>query len=696
MHIEKGGNVIRKIRQVAFGRFMPLLVGAVIGNLVTNAQSVLADETNRTYTNPIGKSPIHMGDPFAFLHQGKYYLIGTTSSNEGFQCYESTNLRDWTHKGWAWRKTEDCWAEAAFWAPEVKYYQGKFYMTYSGRVRDSNPGKLLMGLAVSDTPEGPYRDLHAPWFDLGYSTIDGHIFVDDDGTPYVFFSRNGVQDGYSYGMNYAVQLERDLSKPVGEPVKVGEASQLWERVKWDENRCNEGAFVLKHEGRYYMTYSANHTGYSHYGVGYATADKPLGPWTKAEENPVLKTNLTVGVSAPGHNSIVTSPDGTELFIVYHTHANPEKPSGDRVVNIDRLEFTADGKLRVIGPTRTPQLLPSGVEPTNAATRFSWSNPLPFEYEALGMSRRELRDPCIVREGDTYYLTFTVWPFANREESRMQLPNQGGSPGIQLHSTKDFKNWKFENWLVKANELPEDCPYKNRFWAPEIHKIGGKFYLIFTADNWIRKEYNPAGTWGTAGYAFVGVADKITGPYEHITYIDGGACDTSLFEDADGKTYAIIPAYNVFVQSIDLTQLDRGEVRLIGERRLAVTAKNDDIAMRIEPDYEEGPWMIRKDDRYWLFYAGPYREAKNPLERCGYWMGVAYGDGPLGPWTKDPRGQVFLGGHVSVFVGPDGEHWFAYRGEGPGESRSLLCIDPFTTGSDGRIKCQAPSTAPPQY
>ena len=63
-----------------------------------------------------------------------------------------------------------------------------------------------MALAVSDTPAGPYTDLHAPWFDFGYSAIDGHIFVDDDGKPYLYFSRNGVQDGYSFGIIYGVAL----------------------------------------------------------------------------------------------------------------------------------------------------------------------------------------------------------------------------------------------------------------------------------------------------------------------------------------------------------------------------------------------------------------------------------------------------------------------------------------------------------
>jgi len=327
---------------------------------------------------------------------------------------------------------------------------------------------------------------------------------------------------------------------------------------------------------------------------------------------------------------------------------------------------------------------------STAQTFTYTNPLPFEYDALGRTHRELRDPCIIRQADTYYLVFTVWPFANREEKRLSLPNQGGSPGIKLYSSTDLREWKFESWLVKADELPEECPYKNRFWAPEIHSIGGRFYLIFTADNWIKKEYNPAGTWGTAGYAFVGVADRITGPYEHITYIEGGACDTSLFEDTDGKTYAVIPAYDVYVQQIDLSRIDRGQVELVGPRQLAVPCKNDDIGLAAEPDYLEGPWMFTRAGRYFLLYAGPYREVKNPPERRGYWAGIAYADHPMGPWKKDPRGQVFHGGHMAVFDGPDSRFWFSYRWEMNNRHRGLLCVDPITIDESGRVQTEGPS------
>jgi GH43 family beta-xylosidase len=117
--------------------------------------------------------------------------------------------------------------------------------------------------------------------------------------------------------------------------------------------------VLKRAGKYYMTYSANNTGAPGYGAGYAVAARPLGPWVKNPDNPVLAGRLEIGVSSPGHNSFAASPDGKEMFIVYHSHADPNNPRGARVVNIDRVVFDRSGALRVLGPTRSPQPLPSG-------------------------------------------------------------------------------------------------------------------------------------------------------------------------------------------------------------------------------------------------------------------------------------------------------------------------------------------------
>lgn len=325
-----------------------------------------------------------------------------------------------------------------------------------------------------------------------------------------------------------------------------------------------------------------------------------------------------------------------------------------------------------------------------AKAFTYTNPLPFTYESMGEMRKELRDPAILREGDTYYLTFTMWPFAGWDETRMTLPNNGSSPGIALYSSKDLKAWKFENWLVKASDLPENSPYRHRFWAPELHKLNGKFYLIFTADNWLKPEYNPAGNRGNAGYAFVGVADRVTGPYRHITYIPGGACDTTLFGDDDGKTYAIMPHNDIGVRPIDLTRLDKGEIRWLGEERRVLDAKNSDIGLDAHPDYLEGPWMEKINGRYTLFYAEIYRDPAHP-DFLGYRTGAAIADSIMGPYRKDPRGQVFYGGHLAVFKGPDEGRWFVYRVEDRDAQRGLLAVDPFTVDDQGAVQADPPST-----
>ena len=333
-------------------------------------------------------------------------------------------------------------------------------------------------------------------------------------------------------------------------------------------------------------------------------------------------------------------------------------------------------------------------PLNAADTFTYQNPLPFSYtDGQPRAEKEVRDPCIIREGDTYYLIFTMAPFANREDRRMTLPDNGSSPGIALYSSPDLKTWKFENWLVKSSDLPVDSPYKNRFWAPEIHKFNGKFYIIFTADNWIKPEYNPAGRWGTAGWAFVGVADRITGPYQHISYIKGAGCDTTLFQDTDGKTYAIIPRYDIYMQEIDLTGLEQDKVELLGEPKKIVSAKNDDIGAPVSPRYMEGPWLQKIGDVYTLIYAEPYSNDA-PADWKGYWVGAAYARSVMGPYQKDPRGKIFLGGHAAIFTGPDGGKWISYRCEVPGSpAAGRVSIEPFRLNASGKVEPITPSTEP---
>lgn len=327
--------------------------------------------------------------------------------------------------------------------------------------------------------------------------------------------------------------------------------------------------------------------------------------------------------------------------------------------------------------------------TSSAADFEYSNPLPFQYtEGQSEPRTELRDPAIIREGNLYYLTFTAYPFTHSTSRDPGKPDYNSSPGITLYSSSDLKNWKFEKWLVKSSELPDDCPYKHRFWAPEIHKINGRFYLVFTADNWIKDEYNKGGKIG-AYVAFVGVSERVDGPYEHITWLKGAGCDTTLFGDDDGKTYAIMPFGNEYIQEVDLNGIEKGDIKLTGERKMIVARDNRDVGKQTSPDYMEGPWMIKHGGKYILFTASPYREPKDgkqastpPDLKYGYWVGTAVADNIRGPYRKQP--QVFPGGHIAVFHGPDGKEWFSYRGESGGKGHGKLCIIPIDIDVKGEV------------
>lgn len=137
-----------------------------------------AAEKRTWYVNPVGGS-MRMGDPFVLRHGGQYYLYGT-NARDGFKYWMSSNLRDWKPCGYAYRRKHNSWGAKTFWAPEVVPYHGTFYMVYSAQPRDAKTFAARICLAAANNPVGPFTDLHTPLFDIGWSCIDGNIFLDDD------------------------------------------------------------------------------------------------------------------------------------------------------------------------------------------------------------------------------------------------------------------------------------------------------------------------------------------------------------------------------------------------------------------------------------------------------------------------------------------------------------------------------------
>lgn len=342
---------------------------------------------NATYVNPL---PVRLGDPYV-LHTGDiYYLYGTSRPN-GFEAYRSADLVHWQPVGQVYTcDKERSWGTGAFWAPEVYKVKDKYYMFYSAQWRHNPTNELenfRIGVAVADSPEGPFADLSdKPVFDPGYPIIDADVFFDSDGQAYLYYSRccykhavesdvaamarqkgwfNEVEESWVYG----VKLNADFKGVSGEPVLLlrPPVSMADKQAEWESRsvtsrevnrRWTEGSVTFRKGDTYYIMYSANNFAGANYAVGYATSTSPLGPFQKASNNPVLQKNTATGgsVTGTGHNSITWSPDGKEMFCVYHARTTA---TGDkRVVFIDRMTVK-DGKITVKGPTTTPQLVPSG-------------------------------------------------------------------------------------------------------------------------------------------------------------------------------------------------------------------------------------------------------------------------------------------------------------------------------------------------
>ncbi len=187
-------------------------------------------------------------DPFILLHDGKYYCYPTSDSHNGYIVYESDDMINWTNKGHCLVK-EDVMGDDGFWAPEVTYYKGRFYMVYTA--------DFHLGIAVSDSPLGPFRQ-EEKRFLSEHRAIDGSFFIDDDNRAYLYYV------GYNNpgGPICAQELTEDLLSFKGEQKVIIRPECDWElETAYEYNGMTlcvtEGPFMLKHEGKYFLSYSAN-------------------------------------------------------------------------------------------------------------------------------------------------------------------------------------------------------------------------------------------------------------------------------------------------------------------------------------------------------------------------------------------------------------------------------------------------------
>lgn len=286
-----------------------------------------------------------IADPYCFYHDGKYYAYGTQYAT-GFPVYTSTDLVHWAESR-AMQNTDSWGSEGnTWWAAEVYPYNNRFYMFY---VINEH-----VCIATADSPKGPFKQSIKSPLTSNEKNIDPHLFVDDDGTPYLYYVR------FTGGnVIWVAEMEKNLSSiKTSTLTECVKATDEWEKK---QGSIVEGPSIIKHNGLYYLIYSANHYQCKDYAVGYATSESPLGPWKKFEGNPILRRDMPAagGLAGVGHGAPFQCADGSWKYIFHaHEFAGDGEGVGKRSSYIQDLYFTEDGEIRIDGTLIRPV---SGIE-----------------------------------------------------------------------------------------------------------------------------------------------------------------------------------------------------------------------------------------------------------------------------------------------------------------------------------------------
>ena len=285
-----------------------------------------------------GKGQVPLADPYILLDGGTYYAYGTYDAN-GIRCYTSDDLRTWKYEGLALHK-DNTTETKNFWAPEVYRIKGKYIMYYSANEH--------LYAATSNSPKGPFKQVGSYQMESiigSEKCIDSHVFIDEDSTAYIFFVR--FTDGNCI---WQAKLGDDYITPIGSTLKkCFAATQSWELKM---GKVNEGPNVIKHNRRYYLTYSGNDYRSQDYAVGYATATNiASGTWTKYSNNPILRRwDDLVGT---GHHSLFYDKEGL-LRIVFHAHNSTEQVQS-RLMYIGTMTFRSNNLVMLNDPIIRPTL-----------------------------------------------------------------------------------------------------------------------------------------------------------------------------------------------------------------------------------------------------------------------------------------------------------------------------------------------------
>lgn len=280
--------------------------------------------------NPV--FPGWYADPEGAIFDGKYWIYPTFSAPYDKQVYldafSSPDLVHWTKSSRIIDTSGVKWAKRAVWAPAITQKDGKYYLFFGANDIQNNNTVGGIGVAVSDSPGGPFKDyLGKPLIDQfhnGAQPIDQAVFKDKDGQYYMIYG------GWRH-CNIAM-LKNDFTGFV--PFKDG---NIFKEIT-PENYV-EGPYMIRRKNKYYFMWSEGNWTGADYSVAYAVSDSPTGPFKRIGK--ILQQDSTIATGA-GHHSVIHNGRTGKWYIVYHRRPLTETDANSRVTCIDEMKFDKNG------------------------------------------------------------------------------------------------------------------------------------------------------------------------------------------------------------------------------------------------------------------------------------------------------------------------------------------------------------------
>lgn len=328
----------------------------------------------QTYTikkPEIARNPALLGqyaDPDIDYFDGKFWIYPTTDGYPGwsgtlFHAFSSVDMENWQDEGIIMELANDNpglndkgvqiaaspWAvDGSAWAPTIEKKNDKYYFYYCGK---KSGGESAVGVAVADSPAGPYQDMGEPLMTVDMckaagvnmgQAIDPSIFTDVDGRSYILFGN---------GSAAMAELNDDMIS-----IKEGTLKQINGLTDF-----RESVIVTNVDGKYHWTWTCDDANSPNYHVNYGVSDELIQDDGKVnvtlKKKNLLSKNESLGILGSGHQSVLNVQDGDgkqRYFMAYHRFYTPldiftEAFGVHRETCIDEIFFDEKGEM-VITPT----------------------------------------------------------------------------------------------------------------------------------------------------------------------------------------------------------------------------------------------------------------------------------------------------------------------------------------------------------